>query len=99
MCFEIDFSPDAISQLKALRKRDQVVVLDAIERQLRDTPFATTRNRKPMRSNILATWELRVGVFRVYYDINVVKESVAITAIGMKIQNRLFIAGEEITLP
>ena len=52
-----------------------------------------------MRSNIIATWELRVGGFRVYYDVDDFEPVVIVRAIGSKIGNRLFIAGEEITLP
>jgi mRNA-degrading endonuclease RelE of RelBE toxin-antitoxin system len=66
MSFHIDISPDAQSHLESLRKRDQAILLTAIERQLRHTPIAVTRNRKPMKSNIISTWELRVGSFRVY---------------------------------
>jgi hypothetical protein len=29
-----------------------------------------TRNRKPLRDNPLADWELRVGRFRVFYEVD-----------------------------
>ena len=51
-------------------------------------------HRKPLRPNELARWELRIGEFRVFYDVegaNVVK----IKAIGWKEHNRLLIRGRE----
>ncbi|WP_242020588.1 hypothetical protein [Microcoleus sp. FACHB-1515] len=61
-----------------------------------------TRNRKPMRSNPLASWELRIANLRVYYD--VVEEVdpplqiVRIRAISVKERNKIFIGGEEVDL-
>lgn len=52
-----------------------------------------------MRSNFIATWELRVGDLRVYYDVDVVERSVYLRAVGVKLGGRLFIGGEEIELP
>jgi hypothetical protein len=43
------------------------MVLDAVEKQLQLQPDIETRNRKPMRPNPLAPWELRIGNPRVYY--------------------------------
>jgi len=99
MRFHIETSPAALEQLESLKKREQVILLDAIEEYLRYTPTTVTRNRKPMRSNFIATWELRVGDLRVYYDVDVVERSVYLRAVGVKLGGRLFIAGEEIELP
>ncbi|MBI3828421.1 MAG: hypothetical protein HY291_02835 [Planctomycetes bacterium] len=70
-----------------------------IEVQLRHEPLRATRNRKPMRPNKFASWELRLGEFRVYYSVSEVpKHLVTIHAIGRKVHNRVFIAGQEIQL-
>ena len=54
-----------------------------------------TRNRKPLRPNPLASWELRIGDLRVYYDVEEDPEQqVNIVAIGMKRRNRVSIGGE-----
>ena len=53
-----------------LTARQQVTVLDTVERQLARQPNTETRNRKPMRPNPLAPWELRIGNLRVYYDVD-----------------------------
>ena len=56
-----------------------------------------SRNRKPLRPNPVAPWELRVGALRVFYEVVGEEEDlVNILAIGIKTRNRLFIAGEEI---
>ena len=45
----------------------RVTVLDAIERQLTHEPLIETRNRKPLRPNPIAAWELRAWALRVFY--------------------------------
>ena len=58
-----------------------------------------TRNRKPMRPNPIAPWELRVGILRVYYDIQEQpKPRVTVVAVGKKLRNRMIIGGEQIEL-
>jgi hypothetical protein len=52
-----------------------------------------------MRSNLVATRELRVGEFRAYYDVDQPELRVLIRAIGVKTGNRVFIGGEEADLP
>ncbi len=98
MRFHIETSPAALEQLESLKKREQAILLDAIEQQLRHTPTAATRNRKAMRSNFIATWELRVGNFRVYCDVDLGERLVYLRAIGIKFGGRLFISGEDIEL-
>ena len=57
-----------------------------------------TRHRKLLRENPLADWELRVGEYRVFYDIDDDPGIVMILAIGVKSHNALRIEGEEIQL-
>jgi mRNA-degrading endonuclease RelE of RelBE toxin-antitoxin system len=98
MAYQIVFTPRARANLGRLRKRDQQVVLDAIEVQLTHEPGKQTRNRKLLQENPLAPWELRVGNFRVFYDIEEERVTVAIVAIARKVHNTLYIDGEEIEL-
>ena len=98
MAFEIRFSPLARKHVKALRKRDQQIVLDAIEVQLRHQPHQQTKKRKPLEENPLAPWELRIGDFRVFYDVDREGGLVVIVAVGKKIHNVLWIGGEEVNL-
>jgi plasmid stabilization system protein ParE len=72
-------------------------IVAAIQEQLSYEPMIGTRNRKRLRPNPLAPWELRIGKARVFYD---VEESARVTilAIGTKEGNKLYIEGKEIQL-
>jgi mRNA-degrading endonuclease RelE of RelBE toxin-antitoxin system len=75
------------------------MVFDAVDEQLSHQPTVETRNRRPMRPNPVAPWELRVGDLRVYYDIEEEAEQrVTILAVGIKDRNRVLIGGEEVEL-
>lgn len=92
--YDIEFENAAVDDLKSLRKFEQRLVLDAIETQLRQQPALETRNRKRLRPNEFAGWELRVSHFRVFYNINNQDLIVKIEAIGFKVGNLVFIRGE-----
>jgi mRNA-degrading endonuclease RelE of RelBE toxin-antitoxin system len=97
--YRLEYSPDAEDHLRALTPRQRAIILDAVDEQLAHQPMDETRNRKPMRPNPLAPWELRVGVLRVYYDPEDVPEQVVyIRAVGVKERNRVRIGGEVIEL-
>lgn len=69
------------------------------EMQLRDEPLRETRNRKLLRPNPLAPWELRVGPLRVFYEVDAEEADVVnVLATGIKSANRLFIAGEDMRI-
>ncbi len=46
MVFEINFTPIAATHVRAYRKFEQQIILDAIEEQLRYEPMTETRQRK-----------------------------------------------------
>ena len=99
MAYKIEYSPEAEDHLRALTARQRAIVLDTVDRQLMREPLVETKNRKPMRPNPLASWELRIGKLRVYYDIEEESEKVVyIIAIGVKERNRVCIGGEEVDL-
>ena len=99
LLYRIEYSPDAEDHLRTLTTRQQRIVLDAVDEQLVHQPTVETRNRKPMRPNPLAPWELRIGNLRVYYDIEQEPERVVIVlAVGLKLRKRVRIGGEEIEL-
>ncbi len=50
-----------------------------------------------MRPNPLAPWELRIGDYRIFYDIEE-KDSVKITAVGFEIDHELFIRGKRVEI-
>ena len=97
--FRIEYSPEAEDHLRVLAARQQAIVLAAVDEQLLYQPTIETRNRKPMRPNPLATWELRVGDLRVYYDVTEEPEPlVSIRAVGTKVRNRVRLGNEEVEL-
>ena len=65
----LEYSPEAEDHLRALTARQQATVLDTVDKQLAHQPTVETRNRKPMRPNPVAPWELRIRNLRVYYDV------------------------------
>ena len=74
-------------------------MLDGVDEQLRDQPTVETKNRKPMRANALAPWELRIGDLRVYYEVQESPEpEVQIRAIGVKDRNQVRIANKVVKL-
>jgi mRNA-degrading endonuclease RelE of RelBE toxin-antitoxin system len=99
VAYVIEYSPEAEDHLRRLAARNQKTVVDGVDRQLLNQPTVETRNRKPMRPNPLAPWELRIGNLRVYYE---VKEephpTVTVLAIGVKERNRVRIGGETVAL-
>ncbi len=99
MAYHIEYSPAAEDHLRALTARQRAIVFDVVDKQLAHQPGVETRNRKPMRPNPMAPWELRVGDLRVYYD--VVEEPdkvVTVVAVGVKDRSRVLIGGKEIEL-
>lgn len=96
--FEVVFTGSALDDVRSFRNAEQNVMCDAVEQQLTTTPVTPTRNRKPLRPNELSSWELRVGDFRVFYDVDEGAAKVTVKAVGRKEHNKLFIRGEEYTL-
>jgi mRNA-degrading endonuclease RelE of RelBE toxin-antitoxin system len=94
----IQFTPNAIEDLRSYRKRDRKRIIERIVDCLQDAPEQETRNNKCLRPNRLAQWELRVDWFRVFYDQDADSATVTIVAVGHKKGNRLHLRGEEFTL-
>ena len=104
MPYEIEFADTAINHLAALTARERSAVIDAIEKQLSHEPLVETRNRKFLRPNRIASWELRVGVLRVFYDVASTGPAadavsvIRILAVGKKERDVLRIGGEGVEL-
>ncbi len=96
--YRIEYSPDAEEHIRALPARQRKIVLDAADAQLSHQPTVETKNRKPMRPNPLAPWELRLGNLRVYFDVDELLQTVYVRAVGVKERNRVRIGNEVIEL-
>ena len=77
-------------------------MIDTIENQLSHEPLVETRNRKLLRPNPIASWELRVGALRVFYDVASTGRGTAsfvrILAVGKKARTVLRIGGKVVEL-
>ncbi len=96
--FRIELTKGAIEDLHFFKRFEQRFLLAAIERQLAAEPEVATGNRKLLRPNELARWELRIGAFRVFYDVRTMDGVVQVKSIGWKEHNKLLIRGKEFPL-
>ena len=87
MAFVIRIMPSALGELKAIRVFDRRRIARAIDEQLPHQPTVPTRNRKvlPVSEASFAfeppLWELRVGDFRVFYDVDEGTQTVYVRAV------------------
>lgn len=98
MPYNIEFMPDAQEHLGRLTARQQAILLDKIQEQLHHQPAEETKQRKKLRPNPLASWELKVREFRVFFDIDEQEQTVFIIAIGRKRRNELYVGSKEFKL-
>ena len=95
----IEYTPEAALHLEGLTARQSATVLDTVSRQLTYEPTVATKNRKLLRANSVAPWELRIGDIRVYFDVIDQTETVVVVrAVGIKRRERVFIGGKEVDL-
>lgn len=88
--FRIEYAEGVVDDLAKLRAFDQRRVLDAIRDQLTHEPGKQTRLRKPLEGDIPTfegvepVWQLAVGEYRVFYDVDEHARSVIVLAIRRK---------------
>ena len=88
--YEIRFARDVVKDLQQVPAFHRGQIVAAIEGQLGHTPTAATRNRKPLANLIPPwpsdppVWELRVGVYRVFYDVDEEQQVVNVRAVRRK---------------
>lgn len=88
--YRIRFAKDVEKDLRKLPAYHRRKVLDAIEIHLLDRPTTPTRNRKPLVNLIPPwtaeppIWELRVGDYRVLYDVSEEERVVYVRAVRRK---------------
>jgi mRNA-degrading endonuclease RelE of RelBE toxin-antitoxin system len=105
--YKIVYAPIALEHLRGLDACQRALVVDTVDRQLHHQPEIPTRNRKLLRSNPLAPWELRIGELRVFYAVEPEPRAgsedeeeptdgqVFVLSVGVKRGNRLMIGNEE----
>lgn len=94
--FEIEFTDRSLKDLEWFKKHEQNIILDGIEANLLHEPTTETRNRKHLRANNTAEWELRVSVYRVLYNVESEKVKIVnIERIALKQRNKYLFQGKE----
>jgi mRNA-degrading endonuclease RelE of RelBE toxin-antitoxin system len=88
--FNIRYAKSVRGELEELRAADRTRILDRIEEELAYQPSAATRNKKvlvgldPPWEHDDPMWELRVGNYRVFYDVNDDEAIVTVRAVRHK---------------
>lgn len=98
MAYEILISDEAEADLATLRVIDRKRISEAVVSQLGHQAEVESRHRKRLRENPIASWELRVSDFRVFYNVDGETVTVVIVGVGQKRHNRLYFRGGEIQL-
>ncbi len=88
--FEIRFAEGVEEDLRKIRIFYRNQILDAIAEQLTHEPNTRTKNRKllenliPPWQSVAPIWELRVGEYRVFYDVSPAESVVYVRAVRRK---------------
>ena len=98
MRYEIEITEEAKIDLSFFKAYERKTILAAIREQLSHEPLQETRNRKRLRENPLANWELRCGKFRIFYEVSKNIVTVGIIAVGWKKHNVLYIRNKEVKI-
>ena len=92
--YDIQVASGAEQELKRLSVFHRNTIIDAMERNLMHEPTRISRNRKMLMGLVPPwkaeppVWELRVGDYRVFYDIAEKEQVVYIRAIRKKPANQ-----------
>ncbi len=97
MKYNIEIGQSADEDLSFYEVFEQRIIVKAIIEYLQLDANVETRKRKRLRSNPVAPWELRIGDFRAFYEINA-NRNVKILAIGHKVHNELFIRRKKVEI-
>ena len=88
--YEIRFAEDVDKDLARIPIYYRKQIMDAMERRLSHTPDTPTKNRKllsnlvPPWEAVQPVWELRVGDYRVFYDVSTEEAAVYVRAVRKK---------------
>lgn len=100
MAHTIEIVRQAVNELRAIPMHIRRAIAAAIDEQLIHQPTLITRNRKPLPGltpsfeHVPPVWELKVGDYRVFYDMDEEEGMVFVRAIRHKDKGK---ATEDIT--
>lgn len=71
MRYEVDFDPQAVADLRAMRAFKRAAIIDQVGKRLESDPTRTSRTSiKRLRGLDSPQYRLRVGDSRVFYDVS-----------------------------
>ncbi len=89
--YEIKFAEDVSKDLEELKAFKRKEILDRIDEELLNEPTRETRNKKIL-ADVEPPWpfkeplrELRVGEYRVFYDVDVAESQVSFERSGISL--------------
>jgi mRNA-degrading endonuclease RelE of RelBE toxin-antitoxin system len=94
--YRIEVTEEAQTDLRYYTAFERKIITSEIRAQLSEQPLEETKNRKPLRENPIATWELRIGRFRAFYDVDEDTQTASIVSVGHKEHNVLLVRGKEV---
>jgi len=92
--YKVLVSEGVRGDLKGIKAYDQRAIVDQVEKQLKHEPRKQTRNRKllhhliPPFEAIAPIWELKVGDYRVFYDVGEEEKTVYVRAVRKKLPHQ-----------
>lgn len=90
MAYDVETTDLFDEEIKAIRVFDQRRIVDEIKAQLTDQPTTETRKRKrlddlvPSFEHEPPVWELRIGAYRVFYDVDETARLVSVREVRLK---------------
>lgn len=88
--YEIRYSPSVTADLNQMKVFLRRQILDSVDEQLSHVPTMPTRRRKSLHGLVPPfeadppIWELRVGEYRVFYDVDKIERIVYVRAVRHK---------------
>jgi mRNA-degrading endonuclease RelE of RelBE toxin-antitoxin system len=92
----VEVTEDAKADIYYYVAFERKIIASEIRTQLTFQPSHETKNRKRLRDNPIASWEIRFGKYRVFYEVDESSRKVIIVAVGHKEHNTLFVRGQEV---
>ena len=96
MPFTIIIKPTAEGDILYYRVNEQRTIISGIKIHLLAQPDVASNRKKQLRLNTIAPWELRIDIYRIFYELH--GAMIFVVAVGHKVHNKLYIRGKEVDL-
>jgi mRNA-degrading endonuclease RelE of RelBE toxin-antitoxin system len=93
MEYTVSITDEADQHMRSFSAREQRIIEAAVFARLRHQPTLESKAIKRLRPNPLAEFELRIGDFRVLYNVEVENSEVVLLVVGRKVGNTLVVGG------